>query len=310
MRSLSGVLVVSLFAAALCPTAATAQTTFRVGASLGAIPTYSKGSNVAYDYKNGVYLVVSAFGNLNGVFVTADGAVGAPFTIQGPYTHFPGVAYSPDLNGGAGGFLVTWHQTVGSGAMVHGKIVNSNGAMHGTMLLISGLVNYVPVTNDWHIRGVGDVNGDGRADLIWQNDTGGLAVWQLNGFNVTAASLLSVPSVADTNWVIAGAGDVDGDGKADLAWRNKVTGAIGVWYMNGSTVMQTKAFSIAAVSDLNWKIDGVGDVNGDTKADLLWLNESTGEVGVWYLDGNVVTGYSFLSIPKVGDLSWAMVGPG
>jgi VCBS repeat protein len=182
--------------------------------------------------------------------------------------------------------------------------------MHGTMLLISGLVNYVPVTNDWHIRGVGDVNGDGRADLIWQNDIGGLAVWQLNGFNVTAASLLSVPSVADTNWLIAGAGDVDGDGKADLVWQNKATGAIGVWFMNGATVMQTKAFSIATVSDLNWKINGVGDVNGDTKADLLWLNGSTGEVGVWYLDGNVVTGYAFLSIPKVGDLTWTMVGPG
>jgi VCBS repeat protein len=110
--------------------------------------------------------------------------------------------------------------------------------------------------------------------------------------------------------VIAGAGDVNGDGKADLVWQNKANGALGVWYMNGATVLATKALSIPSLADLNWKIHGVGDVNGDAKADLLWLNESTGEVGVWYLDGYVVTGFSFLSIPKVGDLTWTMVGPG
>jgi VCBS repeat protein len=182
--------------------------------------------------------------------------------------------------------------------------------MHGTMLLTFGVVNYIPVASQWHIRGVGDVNGDGRADLVWQHDTGLLAVWLMDGFNVTAGSMLSVPSVADTNWVIAGAGDVNGDGTADLVWQNKASGALGVWYLNGATVMATKSLSIPTAPDLNWKIHGVGDVNGDAKADLLWLNESTGEVGVWYLDGNVVTGYSFLSIPKVGDLTWTMVGPG
>jgi hypothetical protein len=191
----------------------------------------------------------------------------------------------------------------------------SNGSvavwlMHGTVVVSGGVVNYYPVANEWHIRGVADVNGDGKADLIWQHDAGWLAAWLMNGFSVTAGTLLSVPRLTDPNWVIAGAGDVNGDGKADVVWQNKADGGLGVWYLNGATVIDTKQLSISAVPDLNWKIHGVGDSSGDAKADLLWLNESTGAVGVWYLDGFVVTGSELLSIPTVGDLGWTMVGPG
>jgi hypothetical protein len=180
--------------------------------------------------------------------------------------------------------------------------------MRGTLFVRSGLVNYAPVLSQWHIRGVADVNGDGKADIIWQHDAGWLAVWLMNGFNVLSGTLLSVPSIADPNWVIAGAGDVNGDGRADILWQNKADGGLGVWYMNGATEIDVK--QLPANPDLNWKIHGVGDINGDAKADLLWLNESTGEVGVWYLDGSVVTGGQLLSIPTVGDLGWMMVGPG
>jgi hypothetical protein len=210
------------------------------------------------------------------------------------------LAGSGDVNGDGFADLV-WQNTT------NGTI--SLWLMHGTMLLAAAPVNYFPVINSWKIRGVADVNGDGKADIIWQHDDGSLAVWMMNGFNVTAGLLLSIPKVADLNWLVAGAGDVNGDGKADLVWQNLANGTVGVWYLDGATVIQTKTLTPVA-PDLNWKIHGVGDVNGDMKADLLWLNESTGEVGVWYLDGFVVTGYGLLSIPRVGDLSWTMVGPG
>ena len=30
-------------------------------------------------------------------------------------------------------------------------------------------------------KGVGDFNGDGKADILWQNDSGQAAVWLMNG---------------------------------------------------------------------------------------------------------------------------------
>ena len=89
-----------------------------LGASFPIYPATARGSAVAYDGRNNVYLVVSAYGAVNGRFVSADGVPltacttgDASFLLGGAsFGHFPRVAYSPDANGGLGGFVVTWHE--------------------------------------------------------------------------------------------------------------------------------------------------------------------------------------------------------
>ena len=39
-----------------------------------------------------------------------------------------------------------------------------------------------------------------------------------------------------TDWVIAGSGDFDGDGRSDILWRN-ISGAVGYWAMNGAAIL-------------------------------------------------------------------------
>src|SRR5688500_9095286 len=103
--------LVAASSAAFAPTKAFAQVS-RIGE---AVSLWSdggaRGSDIAFDSKNNVYLVVSAWGTVRGRYMNADGvALGTAFIIQAnPYlAHFPRVAYSPDAAGGAGGFLVTW----------------------------------------------------------------------------------------------------------------------------------------------------------------------------------------------------------
>ena len=64
----------------------------------------------------------------------------------------------------------------------------------------------VHVTGDpnWFARRLGDVNGDGYADIIWQHADGRLSVWYLNGFTVTYWNLLSIPAVVNTDWRAVG----------------------------------------------------------------------------------------------------------
>lgn len=60
---------------------------------------------------------------------------------------------------------------------------------------------------NWKVRDAGDTNGDGLADLLWQNEaTGALAVWNLNGFTVTGQIRLSQDVSGDLNWKLAGPG--------------------------------------------------------------------------------------------------------
>ena len=37
----------------------------------------------------------------------------------------------------------------------------------------------------WHVKGTGDFNGDGHADILWQNDNGSVAIWLMNAAGTT-----------------------------------------------------------------------------------------------------------------------------
>jgi len=53
----------------------------------------------------------------------------------------------------------------------------------------------------WLIKGVGDFDGNGKADILWQNSTSGqLYVWLMNG--TTLVSSGSPATVSDTTWLI------------------------------------------------------------------------------------------------------------
>ena len=69
----------------------------------------------------------------------------------------------------------------------------------------------------WHVIGAGDFNGDGKADILWQNDNGTAAIWLMDGTNSLGGAVGSNPGPPGT---IDGTGDFNGDGKADILWQN------------------------------------------------------------------------------------------
>jgi len=50
-------------------------------------------------------------------------------------------------------------------------------------------------------------------------------------------------------------GDFDGDGKADILWRNSSSGLNAIWLMNGTS--STAQVFITTVADPNWQVVGV-----------------------------------------------------
>ena len=92
-----------------------------------------------------------------------------------------------------------------------------------------------------------DFNGDGKADVLWQNTSGSRALWLMNG--TTSAAACFLPSVA-TSWSIVGSGDFNGDGQMDILWQNS-SGARAIWLMTGTTYSSSVYFGTAATS---WNI--------------------------------------------------------
>jgi hypothetical protein len=94
-----------------------------------------------------------------------------------------------------------------------------------------------------------DVDGDGKADLVWRHmSSGEVAIWLMNGPTIASSGHLGGVPLA---WEITGAGDVNGDGKADIIWRNSQTGTVAIWLMNGLTVLST---GFPASTSTDWKI--------------------------------------------------------
>jgi len=185
----------------------------------------------------------------------------------------PGEPTLYDLNGDGKADIV-WRNT-------------DNGAvaawlMSGLALGPTGILAGVPT--NWTIAGIGDVDGDDKADIVWRNtDTGDVAVWLGNGVDPPTTTGVIANGVP-LDWVIAGIGDVDGDDKTDLIWRDMDTGDVGVWLGNGVDPPTTTGV-IASGVPLDWIIAGIGDVDGDEQSDIVWRNTSTGDVAVWLGNG-------------------------
>jgi hypothetical protein len=76
--------------------------------------------------------------------------------------------------------------------------------------------------------------------------------------------------------------DFNGDGKADILWRNMESGVLSLWLMDGLTKMETGSLGARG---MQWEIVRSADFNGDGKADILWRNKTDGALSLWLMDG-------------------------
>ncbi len=212
------------------------------------------------------------------------------------------VVGSGDLNGDGHVDLV-W-QNIADGR-VAAWLMNGLTMQSGALFSIPSVPDL-----DWRIRSVGDLDGDGRADLFWQHESDGrIAVWLVNGFNVISGSLLNPAQVADTNWKIVGTADFDNDGRRDLLWHHQIDGSLAVWFMNGTSQIAGKPITPASLPDISWQVRGVGDLDGDGHTDLIWQNTGDGRVAVWLMEGLTRISGMLLSPSQVADTNWHIVGP-
>jgi hypothetical protein len=73
--------------------------------------------------------------------------------------------------------------------------------------------------------------------------------------------------------------------------------------------------NVSASGDLNWKMIGTADFNGDGQLDILWYYPSTGHIAYWYMNGTSITGAIDLvnaspSIYQSSPTIWDLVGAG
>ena len=185
------------------------------------------------------------------------------------------------------------------------------------------------------VAGVGDVNGDGYADLAIGapecdpavgSDAGCVYVYFGGPGLSNTPSWFASGGSANRRFggIIAGVGDLGGDGYDDMAVRATVFGAgeVDVYFGGAGGMVPAGTLSAGGTSDFGDAIAGVGDANGDGYGDIVigapgtpgpagnyagWVGLFTvGPFGgtslAWSVTGDTGTGRLGTSVAGVGDL--------
>ncbi|MEA2489627.1 MAG: hypothetical protein QOH21_1419, partial [Acidobacteriota bacterium] len=147
------------------------------------------------------------------------------------------------------------------------------------------------------LTGLGDVNGDGYGDFAaasrqysnGQSSEGAIFVYYGAATPPSSASLIIEGNVASAQLgVVAAAGDVNGDGYADMLVRG--ASSTRLHYGSAAGLSATPAWQLGApwITNFNsaWNpMASAGDVNNDGFADVLisdWLNSTNSRVHLFY----------------------------
>lgn len=225
------------------------------------------------------------YGAAGGFNTTADGAV----NNSGVGETFGAAVAVGDFNGdGYGDVAVGTPNTIGSGGQV--RIFNGGTGAFNTTVDHVVSISQIGAGFGLAVANVGDLNGDGIVDLgvgalnyslnAGVTQSGAAFIWFGKASGVSGAAdrqILMTETLGLFGWRIAGAGDVNGDGFADLAvgmreGPNTSRGRVLI-YHGGENFDTTSDKDIAVTT-----VDGArcsvglasaGDVNGDGFSDLV-----------------------------------------
>lgn len=150
-------------------------------------------------------------------------------------------------------------------------------------------VSVLGMTGNADVRLVRDGNGNGVVDaneILATSLNPGVQMDAIQQLNLAAGTYHVLVSLADSS----GSADytlrmgAQTTTQADVLWRDPVAGTIGYWQFSGTTFVGNRAIPLPQSVYADWRVEGIGDLNGDRVDDIFWRNVNTKEVGVWIMN--------------------------
>ncbi|MBI5764240.1 MAG: VCBS repeat-containing protein [Planctomycetes bacterium] len=147
--------------------------------------------------------------------------------------------------------------------------------------LFSTAATYSTASNPRDVA-IGDLNGDGRPDLVAVATVGGEDIFVLlnNGGGTFQPAVNYIAGAGPISVVIS---ELNGDGWPDLAAANRFGADVSILLGNGDGTFQP-ANNYSAGSDPTWV--AIGDMNGDGRLDLVVTNLTANQISVLLGNGN------------------------
>src|SRR5262245_33472306 len=107
----------------------------------------------------------------------------------------------------------------------------------------------------------------------------------MNGTSLVSGTFTNPLALVDTRWNMVGTGDFNLDTKPDILWRHSTSGENVMWFMNGVTLVAGTFTNPPTLTDVRWRMVGVGDFNRDARPDIAWRHSESGENVIWFMNG-------------------------
>ncbi len=119
--------------------------------------------------------------------------------------------------------------------------------------------------------GTGDYDGNGSADLLWEDpQSGKLTLWRVDAGVVVATDVASPDLPSADEWHVGGSADFDGDGTDDVLRFSRVLGSAEIWSFDGTALVSRSQVDGHLGA---WSVAAAEDTNGDGLAEIVWLDE-------------------------------------
>lgn len=160
---------------------------------------------------------------------------------------------------------------------------------------------FAKICND----GYYDFNRDDLPDLLFQDSSGYVAYWSMQGCKLSSAGLFKPSQGAGLSLVTGG--NLTEEGGPDLVFQQSDWKAQ-IWRMEGLSRLDP-AVTIPRAAALNWHLVSAGDFDRDGDPDLLFQH-SKGNMVCWIMENGDWQSDILVDPLNPGDPGWRVVGSG
>lgn len=254
-----------LGATVVCMPALAGAQAFRSGPtfSLGGTTSPVELPDIAYDSTNNQYLQVAGKAFIEAHLLNGAGGIIRTLNVTdgSVYAQNPRVAFSPHVAGG-GGYLVTWHASIGDIARVRGKVLDRNGSALTGEFDIATSATTIARSTDWTMGApVAAATGGSQEFLVvWAGN-------KFSTFDILAQRVAVNGALLGANFLISGGGSDLFDRDPSVAYspvNNTFLVGWGVYNEAGK-------FGTAAVRRVQAGTGGLGATRSFGGAVAVWI---------------------------------------